>query len=369
MNRSWLFRYATPDKKGHWLGLGSALDVTLAEARDKARDCRRAILDGRDPLAERCQVKETSIARPFRDVAALYIAAHEAEWKNPVHRKQWGSTLDAYVFPAMGDKAVATIDTSDVLKALEPIWHDKPETATRVRGRIESVLDFAAAKGWRAGENPARWKGHLRNLLPARAVLSRKVHHAAEPWATVAGFVASLREQGGTAARALEFTILTTARTGEAIGATWGEIDLKAKAWTIPAERMKAGVSHRVALSDPAVAILALLKPLGGDYVFPGGKVDKPLSNMAMLALLGRMGRSDLTVHGFRSTFRDWVAEGTSHPAELADAALAHTVRDKVVAAYQRGDLFEKRRALMADWANHCGAPQKHCGESLSGTL
>ena len=354
VNRSWLFRYSTPDKKGHWLGLGSVADVTLAEARDKARDCRRALLDGRDPLAERRQVKEAAIVRPFRDVAALYIAAHEAGWKNPVHRKQWASTLDAYVFPVMGDKAVGGIETADVLKAVEPIWHDKPETATRVRGRIESVLDFATAKGWRKGDNPARWRGHMANLLPARSAISRKAHHAAEPWATIAPFMAALREQGGTAARTMEFTILTAARTGEAIGATWDEIDFEARSWSVPAQRMKAGVPHRVALSDAAVAILARLKPLGGVYVFPGGKSDKPLSNMAMLAVLKRMGRDDLTVHGFRSTFRDWAAEATHHPAELAEAALAHTVKDKVVAAYQRGDLFDKRRVLMADWAKHC---------------
>ena len=354
-NRSWLFRFATPDGKEHWMGLGTADDVSLAEAREKARDCRRQLQDGHNPLADRRQSLEAAIARPFREVAALYIAAHEAGWKNPVHRKQWSSTLDAYVFPMFGDIAVAAVDTADVMKSLEPIWHKKPETATRIRGRIESVLDFAAANGWRSGENPARWKGHMKNLLPARSKINRATHHAAEPWATVAGFVSSLRGQGGTAALALEFTILSAARTGEAIGSRWSEFDLEARSWTVPAERMKAGVRHRVALSDAAVDVLARAKLLKGEYVFPGGKPEKPLSNMAMLALLKRMGRDDLTVHGFRSTFRDWVAEGTHHPAELAEAALAHTVRDKVLAAYQRGDLFEKRRTLMADWAAHCG--------------
>ena len=236
INRSWLFRFTTADGKGHWMGLGSATDFTLAEARDKARACRREILAGRNPITDRRQVKDAAVARPFRDIAALYMAAHEAAWRNPVHRKQWTSTLDAYVYPVMGDKAVAAIDTADVLRALEPIWHEKPETATRIRGRIESVLDFAGAKGWRDGANPARWKGHLKNLLPARAKISRATHHAAEPWATVAGFMADLRQQGGTAARALEFTILTAARTGEVIGATWDEIDLEAKAWTVGPE-------------------------------------------------------------------------------------------------------------------------------------
>lgn len=353
-NRSWLFRFTAPDGKGHWMGLGSADDVTLSEARDKARECRRIVLDGRNPIAERRTERQAAVTRPFREVAAQYIAAHESTWKNEVHRKQWTSTLDAYVFPVLGDLAVSDVDTARVLKVLEPIWHAKPETATRVRGRIESVLDFASAKGWRTGENPARWRGHLANLLPARSKVRKAKHHAAEPWSTVAAFMAALREQPGTAALALEFTILTAARTGETIGAKWSEIDLEARSWTVAAKRMKAGVEHRVALSDAAVAVLARVKPLGGEFVFPGGKRGAPLSNMAMLALLERMGRADLTVHGFRSTFRDWAAEATHHPAELAEAALAHTVKDKVVAAYQRGDLFEKRRTVMADWASHC---------------
>jgi integrase len=361
-NRSWLFRFTTPDGKGHWMGLGAAEDVMLAEAREKARECRRIILDGRNPLTDRKHARQEAVGVSFRDVAAQYIAAHEPTWKNPVHRKQWTSTLDAYVFPVLGDVGVRNVDTEHVMKVLEPIWHAKPETATRVRGRIEVVLDYAAARRWRTGENPARWRGHLAKLLPApttvkntaRAKTKKSAHHAAEPWASVGVFMAALRNQKGASALALEFTILTAARTGEVIGAKWDEVDVAARSWTIPVHRMKAGVEHRVALSEAALAVLAKLKPLGGEYVFPGGKANAPLSNMAMLALLARMGRPDLTVHGFRSTFRDWAAEATHHPAELAEAALAHTIKDKVVAAYQRGDLFEKRRKLMADWAAHC---------------
>lgn len=359
VTRSWLFRFATPDGKGHWMGLGSADDVSLAEAREKARNARREIAEGGNPLKERRKAKEAAIVRPFRDVAELYIAAHEPTWKSPVHRKQWSSTLDAYVFPIIGDMAVSTIETADVLRVLEPIWHEKPETAARLRGRVETVLSFAASKGWREDANPARWRGHLSNLLPARAKVKRAEHHAAEPWATIAAFMSALRDQPGGAALALQFTILSAARTGEAIGARWDEIDLEARAWTVPGDRMKAGRAHRVALSEAACAILCRVRVPGEDFVLPGGKPGRPLSNMAMLALLARMGRDDPTVHGFRSTFRDWAAEGTHHPAELAEAALAHVVKDKVVAAYQRGDLFEKRRVLMDDWAAHCGVLQK----------
>jgi integrase len=291
-------------------------------------------------------------------VAELYIAAHERGWRNPTHRAQWRATLNAYVHPTIGDLAVASIATDDVLRVLQPIWQAKPETASRVRGRIEAVLDYAAARGWRQGENPARWRGHLANLLPARAKVARVVHHAALPWQEIGAFMARLRQHRATAARALEFTVLTAARTGEVIGARWPEVGMDAAVWTVPAERMKGHRAHRVPLSAAALAVLRHMLPLrpaeGDGFVFPGLRPGKPLSNMAMLKLLERMGHGDLTVHGFRSAFRDWCEEATHTPQAVAEAALAHAVADKVEAAYRRGDLFAKRAALMEEWAAFC---------------
>ena len=247
-------------------------------------------------------------------------------------------------------------------KVLEPIWTAKPETAGRVRGRVESILDWAKARDYRVGENPGRWKGHLDQLLPARSKVRKVVHHAALPYAEMPGFVVALREQEGVSALALEYMILTAARTGETIGARWDEIDLPGKLWTVPAERMKAGKEHRVPLSGRALDILNELKPeerISADgFVFPGGKSGKPLSNMAFLMLLRRMERGDLTAHGFRSSFRDWCAERTNFPTEVAEMALAHAVSDKTVAAYKRTDLFDKRRRLMDSWAAYCNTPQ-----------
>ena len=269
----------------------------------------------------------------------------------------------------IGALSVAAVDTGHVTRILEPIWAVKTETASRVRGRIEAVLDYAKTHGWRTGENPARWKGHLQNVLPARSKMSIVEHHAALPWAEIGAFMAELDRQSGTAARALRFAILTAARTGEVIGATWSEVDMHAETWTIPGRRMKTSKEHRVPLSDAARAALAAAVEHREDQsdeapLFPGGRAGKPLSNMSMLALLRRMGRSDLTVHGFRSTFRDWCAELTNYPAEVAEQALAHLIPDKVVAAYRRGDLFEKRRRLMSEWAGFCGrtAPAERGG-------
>jgi integrase len=254
--------------------------------------------------------------------------------------------------------AVAAIDTGAVMRVLEPLWTKKTETASRLRGRIEAILDYAAARGWRAGENPARWRGHLQKLLPARSKVQRVQHHAALPWRQMGVFMAGLREQDGVAARALEFAILTAARTGEVIGTRWSEID--GDVWTVPGERMKAGREHRVPLPPAALDVLRAMRPDGAapsEWVFPGGKAGKPLSSMALLMLLRRMGRVDLTAHGFRSTFRQWAAETTAYPREVAELALAHVNKDKVEAAYQRGDLFEKRRRLMEDWAEFCSRP------------
>jgi integrase len=313
----------------------------------------------------------------FRAVCDLYLAAHEPTWRNAKHRAQWRSTLDTYVHPIMGDMPVAEIGVGAVMRAIEPIWSTKTETASRVRMRIEAVLDYARARGWRTGDNPARWRGHIENLLPKRSKAQTVEHHAALPWKEIGAFMAKLADQDGTAALALRFTILTAARTSEAIEARWSEFDINAAVWTIPPERMKAGREHRVPLSAEAIGILRTLQAVrtvglrtpGADaepspadakaqtYVFPGARPGKSLSNMAMAALLRRMDRGDLTVHGFRSTFRDWAGESTNYPRELAEAALAHTLKDKTEAAYARGDALEKRRRLMRDWATFCGRP------------
>lgn len=357
---AWLYRYKR-NGKGHLMGLGSLMDVSLAEAREAATAARKLVRQGVDPIARR-RGEEAARAglNTFTEVAAAYIAAHQASWKNAKHRQQWTNTLDAYAFPVLGKLGVAMIGTAEITRVLEPIWHEKPETAARVRGRIEAVLDFATARGWRTGENPARWRGHLANILPARGKLARVQHHAALPWREMGAFMAALAGQAGMAAMALRFAILTAARTGEVISARWCEVDMHTAIWTVPAARMKAGREHRVPLSDAALAVLRDAAMLGSDpaaFVFPGARKGKPISNMAMAQLLKRMGRDDLTVHGFRSTFRDWCAEATGTPRELAEAALAHTLHDKVEAAYQRADLMEKRRRLMAEWAGFCTSP------------
>lgn len=357
--RSWIFRWKR-DGRLRDMGLGPLNTISLAEARDKALACRKLKYDGRDPIEERQAQRqaaklETAKAMTFKDCAKAYIAAQRAGWKNPKHAAQWPATLETYVYPILGGLPVQAVDVGLVMKAVEPIWTSKPETASRVRGRIESVLDWAAARGYRQGENPARWRGHLENLLPKKSKVRRVEHPAALPYAELAGFMVELREQEGVGARALEFAILTAARTGEVIGATWAEIDLEGRLWTISAERMKAGREHRVPLSEPAVAILRTMAGVRtGKYVFPGGRADRPLSNMSMLMLLRRMRRDELTVHGFRSAFSDWCAEQTTFPSEVREMALAHVVGDKVEAAYRRGDLFEKRRNLAEAWANFC---------------
>jgi integrase len=342
------------------MGLGAEHTVTLAEVRAKATDCRKLLLAKVDPIEARDAAAASSAldaARSitFTECATAYIKAHRAGWKNAKHAEQWTNTLETYCGRVFGALPVQGVDTGLVLKALEPIWTEKPETATRVRGRIESVLDWATSRGYRAGDNPARWRGHIDNLLPALKKKLRVKHHAALPFDQMGAFMAVLRSQEGTAARALEFLILTAARTGEVIGAKWDEIDLRTALWTVPSERMKAGNEHRVPLSPRTVAIIRELeKAHQGDYVFPGQKEGAPLSNMAMLELLKRMERADLTVHGFRSTFRDWAAERTNYPREVCEMALAHTVSNQVEAAYRRGDLFTKRVALMREWAKHC---------------
>jgi integrase len=359
--RTWIYRFML-DRRAREMGLGPLHIVTLAEAREKARECRRLRHEGIDPIdARKAQRAEERLAAAtamtFQECAERYIEAHKAGWRNPKHAAQWPSTLATYVYPVFGDLPVQAIDVGLVTKVLEPIWRTKPETASRVRGRIEAVLDWATVRGYRNGDNPARWRGHLDKLLPARAKVRKVEHHAALRYLEMGDFVAGLREQEGIASRALEFLILTATRTVEVIGARWDEFAVAEKLWTVPAARMKAGKEHRVLLSGRALAIVEGMKAQrvnDHEFVFPGGRPGKPLSNMAMLKVLRRMGRTDLTAHGFRSSFRDWAAERTNFPHEVAEMALAHTVSDKVEAAYRRGDLFMKRRQLMDAWARHC---------------
>ena len=357
--KAWIFRF-TLHGKARAMGLGALHTVSLAKARLDAANCRLLLRDGIDPIADRDLERgrnraEAVRAMSFEACAEAYIKAHSPAWQNIKHAKQWGSTLATYVYPVFGGLPVEAVDTALVMKVLEPIWTTKTETAGRVRGRIESVLDWAAARKIRGGENPARWKGHLDKLLPARSKVRKVKHHSALPYDQVAGFIVDLRQQDGVAARGLEFQILTAARTGEALGMTWAEYDAAKAIWTVPADRTKTGKPHRVPLSPAAVGVLdAMAKVRQSDFVFPGGRAARPLSSMAFLMTLRRMGRGDLTAHGFRSTFRDWAAERTGYPNEVAEMALAHAVGDKVEAAYRRGDLFEKRVRIMADWATFC---------------
>ena len=356
--KSWALRYKVKGKTTE-MGLGSADLVTLAEARQKMIDARKLLLDGIDPLRHRRELLRTreqaaANARTFEECARALVESKQAEWKNPKHRKQWVSTLETYAFPKIGTIDVADIDTAHVMRVLTPIWTAKNETASRLRGRLEAVLDWARVHEHRAGENPARWKGHLDKLLPAPGKVQRETaqHHAALPYAELGVFMRDLREREGVSARALEFAILTAARSGEVRGATWGEFDLDGKVWTVPGGRMKAGKEHRVPLSDDAVKLLETL-PRSGDHVFPAPRGGM-LSDMALTAVLKRMGRADLTGHGFRSTFRDWAGETTAHPREVIEHALAHQLKDKAEAAYARGVLMAKRGVLMADWARYC---------------
>ena len=369
--KSWVLRYMLYSRARE-MGLGSYHDISLAEARDRARNFRRMVKEGIDPIDNRragraAQRAERAKVMTFRECAESFIAAHQAAWRNAKHAAQWPSTLDAYVHPYFGTLPVHAVDTSLVMGALEPIWLAKPETAGRVRGRIESILDWATARGYRAGENPARWRGHLENLLPSKSKIRRVEHHAALPYAELGAFMAQLRQQAGVAARALEFTILTASRTGEAIGASWDEISMAERLWIVPPRRMKASQEHRVPLSPHTIAILEEMRTVRvADFVFPGGRPSQPISNMAMTMTLRRMGRGALTVHGFRSSFRDWAAERTNFPPEVAEMALAHAVSERVEAAYRRGDLFEKRRQLMVAWAGFCSALATRQRKALS---
>jgi integrase len=366
--RNWVLRYML-DRKPHWMGLGPLSLYGLAEARVKALDARRKRNEGIDPIqarrAERARQRlDAAKAVTFKQCAENYIASHRAGWRNEKHKYQWTATLQSYAYPVIGTLPVQAVDTTLTLKVLEPIWTTKPETASRVRQRIENILDFAKVRGYRHGENPARWRGHLDKLLPARSRFHEVKHLAALPYAELPAFLASLRTRAAIAARGLEFLILTGARTGEVIGARWNEIDLLDKTWTVPAARMKAHREHRVPLTARALAILGEMQAArhsdaNDAFVFPGHKSGTGLSNTAFLMLMRRMGRDDLTAHGFRATFKTWASERTSFQNEIVEAALAHVIGDKVEQAYRRGDLFEKRRRLMQQWAMYCTATPK----------
>jgi len=373
-SRSWVLRYQVAGKRRD-LGLGSYPSVALADAREAARAARAKLAQGIDPIEDRRRARARLVAEihtgmTFGESAKRYIASHEKGWKNAKHAQQWQRSLDMYAMPVLGRVPVRDISLAMVLRVLEPIWSKKTETATRLRGRIESVIDWAIARGYRTDSNPARWKGLLDKLLPAPGKVSKTTHFQALPYAQLPAFMKQLQEQEGMGAKALLFVILTASRSGEARGATWAEMDLAARVWTIPAERMKASKAHRVPLSDASVALLQEMKSLaisaartsGKSYVFPSPSSRDPelgsqLSDMTLTAVLRRL-KVEAVPHGFRSTFRDWCAEQTDYPNEVAEMALAHAVGNKVEAAYRRGDLLMKRQQLMQDWANYaCGKP------------
>ena len=360
ISKSWIYRYTVYGKQT-WMGLGSYPDVSLAQARQKAADARRLRADGIDPLSHRRAVRaslsqqqaQQAKSLTFDQAADQYIAAHRAGWRSHKHAKQWATTLRTYVSPVFGRLPVQSIDVGLVLKALEPIWQTRTDTASRVRGRIESVLDWARVRGYRAGENPARWRGHLDHLLARPSKVRAVKHYSSLPYAEIGKFIVLLREREGASARALEFIILTAARAGEVVGMRWAEVDLVAKAWVIPASRMKAGREHRVPLNMAAVALLERIhQNRENDFVFPGQR-RAGLSHTALDRLLRYRMKSGVCTHGFRATFRTWAAERTSFQRETIEAALAHVVGDETERAYQRGDMFEKRRHLMDAWARY----------------
>jgi integrase len=368
-NANWGLRYQL-NKKTRWMGLGSALlgdGVTLDVAREAAKAARAKLRDKIDPLAVRQQERAAAAAASLRQItfaeaAQAFYEQRESGWRNRKHAAQVLSSLRVYAFPVIGKLPVDVVDTPLVLKILRPIWNGKTETASRLRGRIEAVLAWAQVNGYRSGDNPARWRGHLEMALPKRSDVAKVAHHASLPYAEIPAFMAALRQRDGVAAQALAFLIHTAARTGEVIGARWSEIDLAAAVWTVPPERMKAHRAHRVPLSPAAVALLrSLYREPGNDYVFIGSRNGATLSNTAMVALLRRMSQ-DITAHGFRSSFRTWAAEQTNFPREVAEQALAHTIPGAVERAYKRTTLFDKRRQLMAAWAKYCLTPRQKAG-------
>ena len=346
--KSWLFRDSISGRE-RWHGLGPVRDVSLAEARDAALACRQKLRSGIDPISQKWEQAAKSIT--FATCAEECVAAHETSWRNEKHRLQWRSTLSSYVLPTLQRVPVGVVSSEHMLTILRPIWHVKPETARRVRGRVEAVLDYATARGYRTGENPARWRGHLKHLLGQ--VQGRAQHHPAMPYKELPAFMALLKCQAGFGALALRLTILTAARTNEVIGAQCSEFSRDEALWIIPNSRMKHQRQHRVPLSPQAEAVLGSCGSIQG-FLFPSISVAGHISNMAMAKTLRAMEHAHFTVHGFRSTFRDWAADQTAYPNHVVEMALAHTISDKVEAAYRRGDLFEKRKALMDDWGLFC---------------
>ena len=363
-SKSWSFRFML-NGRAREMGLGPVHTLDLPKAREQATACRALLLEGIDPIENRNAMRvartlEIAGAKTFDECAAAYVAAKRAGWSNAKHADQWANTLKTYASPVFGQVPVRAISTELIAQALAPIWTTKTETASRLRQRIEAVLDWATVSGFRTGENPARWGGHLEHKFANPSKIKAVENLPALPYEKVASFLIDLRGQVGVAARAMEFMILTAARTGEVRGGLWTEIDFEARAWTIPAERMKMKREHRVPLSDQAIAILRIVEPMHSErqpFLFPGAREGAGLSDGALLALLKRMKRSAVTPHGFRSTFRDWASELTNYPHEVQEMALAHVIKNKAEAAYRRGDLFEKRRSMMLEWANFCDGP------------
>lgn len=360
--RGWIFRYML-DGKRHDLGLGPYPAIALADARERALAARRQVVDKMDPVADRARAtlerkKKAAKAMTFAQCAEAYIAAHRAGWRNPRHHAQWTASLRDYVYPVIGELPVEAVDVALVMKIVEPLWSTKNETATRVRGRIEVVLDWAAARGYRQGENPARWRGHIENLLPKPSRVQRVVHHAALPYQRVPDVIARLRRLGGIGPLALEFLILTAGRLSEVTGARWSEIKLADRLWIIPGERMKSAREHRVPLSDSAMAIIDKMQARRVDEsLFPSTKLGAKISYLPLSLALKKACAEKVTMHGFRASFRNWCAEQTTFAAEVAELALAHQVGNKVEQAYLRTDLFQKRRQLAEAWAGYCDRP------------
>ncbi|MBT7956789.1 MAG: tyrosine-type recombinase/integrase [Rhodospirillaceae bacterium] len=373
--RSWVFRYTSPEEnKRRNMGLGSLEAVSLARARELAKEYRALVKDPQNPIDPIKMAEEDKAAvhaekgkqKTFQQCADLYIDLHRSSWANKKHAQQWENTLNTYAFPFLGDVRVSEIDTAHVTSCLLPIWKTKTETAKRLRGRIENILDWAKVSGYREGDNPALWRGHLDNVLPKPSKVAKVAHHAALPYEGIGTFLADLRTRKGIAARALEFTILTAARSGEVRGAKWDEINLAKRLWTVPAERMKMDREHEVPLSDAAISILQGLPRTEPPYVFPGAKANSQMSDMTLSKVIRRMGDKKNTVHGFRSTFRDWAAETTAYPREVCEMALAHAIENETEAAYRRGKLLPKRTRLMADWAIYCDKTQSASGDNVT---
>ncbi|EGV19034.1 tyrosine-type recombinase/integrase [Thiocapsa marina] len=360
-SRSWYLRYQLNGKRRD-MALGNMADVSLAAAREKAAAARALVRAGIDPL-DHLMMEEKTVPT-FTSAAAQYIRSHRHGWKNRKHQRQWCATMKTYARPIIGSKPVDSIGTEDILAVLSPIWTRKTETAKRVQGRMENILDWCAARKYRDASNPARWRGHLDHLLPKPTKVSKVQHHPAMPWPALPSFMMELSSNPSISSSALRFAILTACRTGEVLGAQWSEVDIESAVWTVPADRMKAGREHRVPLTEAALDILRALPRIEGNpYIFPGARAGRPLSNMALLQIMRGMGhgvggaKSAAVPHGFRSSFRDWCGEVSSYPREVAEAALAHVNGDKTEAAYARGDLFTKRRKLMTDWSSFCTRP------------